>query len=335
VGEEALARAAATTVERLGVGADDAFLVAYNAELAPIAEAIVEAGSKLTRRVRRLELAALTRHGEEPPADVAAALLESTAAALVTAFSLSHTQARVEATRKGVRIASMPDITRDTFERTLPVDYANLEAVGRALAARLSAAETCGITAPSGTDVELSLRGREGRSDDGDLRTRGAFGNLPAGEAYIAPFEQAGEGTIVFDGSIASWGILEEPIRIRFDDGRAQAIEGGRAAEWLVSTLDAGGPNGRTIAELGIGTNPSAEIVGKILEDEKVRGTVHIAFGTNTGIGGANEAAVHIDGLVRDPTLRLDGRVVIRAGKLLEPAGDGERSSSAAPPAQN
>ena len=154
-------------------------------------------------------------------------------------------------------------------------------------------------------------------ADDGDLREAGAFGNLPAGEAYIAPFEAEGSGTIVFDGSLASWGLLAEPLRIELDRGRAAEATGGEAAPWLLSALDAGGPNGRVIAELGIGTNPSATIIGKILEDEKVEGTIHLAFGTNTGIGGENQASVHIDGLVRDPTVELDGRTIMRDGRLV------------------
>jgi leucyl aminopeptidase (aminopeptidase T) len=86
----------------------------------------------------------------------------------------------------------------------------------------------------------------------------------------------------------------------------------------LLGTLDAGGENGRTIAELGIGTNPGATITGAMLEDEKAEGTVHFAFGTNTGIGGANRASVHIDGLVREATVKLDGRLILRNGRLVD-----------------
>jgi leucyl aminopeptidase (aminopeptidase T) len=211
----------------------------------------------------------------------------------------------------------LPGINEEMFGRTIPIDYGYLERLGRALAAQLTDAELCRITAPGGTKVEISLRGREGRSDDGDLRAPGAFGNMPAGEAYIAPFEQEGQGTIVFDGSLASWGLLEEPLAVSFAGGRAVSIEGGAAAAWLAETLDAGGATGRVIAELGIGTNPGATITGLILEDEKVEGTIHFAFGTNTGIGGENESSVHIDGLVRDPTVELDGAVVMRDGRLV------------------
>lgn len=312
----ALDGAAAVTVERLGVCGDDALLIVYNPEPALIADALARAARDRAGSVRALEYPPTSRNGEEPPGDVAAAMADASVIALVTKYSLSHTNARLAATRNGARVASLPGITEEMFGRTIPIDYGYLETLGRLLAAQLTEAELCRITAPGGTDVEISLRGREGRSDDGDLRAAGAFGNMPAGEAYIAPLEQEGRGTIVFDGSLASWGLLEEPLSVSFAGGRAVSTEGGGAAEWLAETLDAGGANGRVIAELGIGTNPGAKITGVILEDEKVEGTIHLAFGTNTGIGGQNESSVHIDGLVRDPTVELDGRVIMRDGRL-------------------
>lgn len=315
-----LAAAAAVTVERLGVGERDTLLVVHDGQLAQLAEAVAQAGRARTERVRALPFAGTTRDGEEPPPEIAAAMLEATAIALVTTFSLSHTRARVAATDAGARVASMPGINADMFRRTLPVDYARMESIGRSLAAQLSEADRCRITGPGGTEVEISLRGRTGRSDDGDLRAPGSFGNLPAGEAYIAPVEHAGTGTIVFDASIATLGLLSEPLSLEVANGRISRAFGGTEAGWLLETLDAGGPNGRSLAEFGIGTNPQATITGEILEDEKVEGTIHLAFGTSAGIGGVVEAGVHIDGLVRRATVELDGRVVMRDGVLLAEA---------------
>jgi leucyl aminopeptidase (aminopeptidase T) len=318
VAEWDLTPAAATTVECLGVTPGERFLVVYNPELAEIAEAVAEAGSATTEATTVLSFPMLSRHGEEPPAEVAAALLEADAAALITGYSLSHTQARVAGTQQGLRVASMPSIELPTFVRAIPVDYGHMETVGRRLAAELTAAETCHITSPAGTDIELVLSGRFGRSDDGDLRSPGAFGNLPAGEGYIAPVETEGSGRIVFDGSLASWGVLEEPVSVELAGGRAVSASGdGGAAERLLAMLDAGGENGRFVAEFGIGTNPAAAIVGIILEDEKVEGTIHLAFGTSAGIGGQNTASVHIDGLVLGATVELDGRTIMSEGTLL------------------
>ena len=111
--------------------------------------------------------------------------------------------------------------------------------------------------------------------------------------------------------------MLLEPLRVTLAGGRATEAEG-EAAKWLLDTLDAGGPTGRLIAELGIGTNPRAALTGNILEDEKAVGTAHLTFGTSASFGGANLSNVHIDGVVVRPTIELDGRPLIRVGRLLD-----------------
>ncbi len=315
--EDELALAADVVLDQLGVNGDSVFLVVSNPQLAAIATALAEAARRRTD-AETCEFPPTGRDGAEPPAAVAAAMRASSVVVLVTRFSLSHTVARADATQAGARIASLPGITADVFKRTIPVDYAQLQRVGRALTSKLSEAERCRVTTPGGTDIELALHGREAICDDGDLRAPGAWGNLPAGEAFISPLESEATGTIVFDGSLAGWGFLEQPLTIELERGRLRTAAGGAAADWLLETLDAGGPNGRTIAELGIGTNPNATISGVILEDEKVEGTIHFAFGTNTSIGGTNQASVHIDGLVRNPLVELDGHAILRDGRLID-----------------
>jgi leucyl aminopeptidase (aminopeptidase T) len=301
-----LARAADAALDRLAVRRGDSLLVVSNPSCSPVATALADAAKRRSASVRAVQFAATTRDGEEPPTAIARSMRSASAIALATRFSLSHTRARVEATAAGARIASLPNVGEEIFARLLPIDYAQLETVGRELAARLTAAERCLVTAPGGTEIELIVQGRAAICDDGDLSTPGAFGNLPAGEVYIAPVEHEATGTIVLDGSLAGFGMLEQPLALEVENGVLLRAAGGRAAAWLLETLDAGGPNGRTLAELGIGINPAARISGVILEDEKAAGTVHFAFGTNTSMGGTNQAAVHIDGLVRDGAVRID-----------------------------
>ena len=68
----------------------------------------------------------VSRHGEEPPAQVAAAMLQADVVFAPPSRSLSQTRARIEATRRGVRIATLPTITEDIFVRAVPVDYPDL-----------------------------------------------------------------------------------------------------------------------------------------------------------------------------------------------------------------
>ena len=309
-------RSAEAAVSCLAVGSDDDVLVLCNDEQLPIADAISEVAKGKARSVRVLAFPRSSRHGEEPPADVAAAMKSVTVIFAPTTFSLSHTAARLAATEAGVRIATMPGITEEVFRRTLSVDYRELKRAGLLLAAQLSAASQCRVTSPGGTDLTLDLTDREGISDDGDIGMVGSFGNLPAGEAFISPIETSGEGKIVFDGALGGFGLLDEPFMATLAGGRMVSATG-RAGEWLYSTLDSGGEHGRSIAELGIGTNPAARLTGNILEDEKAMGTIHLAFGTSAGIGGVNRSTVHIDGLVLRPSVWLDGRALMEDGTLV------------------
>lgn len=317
-GPSDLAASSAAAVDCLGVGPADDVLVVYNDEQRSIAESLAAAAKPRARTVTLLEFPALSRHGEEPPSEVADAIARADAAFAPTSRSLSQTQARIEATKRGTRIATLPTITEEIFTRTIAVDYAELKRKGERLAACLSSASTARVISAAGTDIVLDLSGRSGLSDDGNLQQPGMFGNLPAGEAYIAPLETMGDGTIVIDGSLPGLGLLASPVRITVEAGRAVDADGD-AGDWLLETLDAGGEHGRSIAELGIGTNPAATLTGNVLEDEKVIGTVHLAFGTSAGMGGVNVASVHIDGIVLRPTLELDGTRVLDDGRLLVP----------------
>jgi leucyl aminopeptidase (aminopeptidase T) len=291
-------------------------LVVCNDETRTIAETIAAAAKRRTRAVSVLEFPTVSRHGEEPPAGVAEAMLGADVVFAPTSRSLSQTEARREATRHGVRIASLPTITEEIFARTMPVDYARLRRTSERVAARLTSASSARITSTAGTDIVLALSERTGLSDDGNLQDPGAFGNLPAGEGYVAPIESEGDGTIVVDGSLAGYGLLRSPVRITVKAGRAVDADTD-VGRWLLETLDSGGEHGRSLAELGIGTNPAATLTGNVLEDEKVIGTAHIAFGTSAGLGGVNVAGVHIDGVLRRPTVEVDGDCLLDHGDLL------------------
>jgi leucyl aminopeptidase (aminopeptidase T) len=313
-----LSRAAAAAADCLGIGPIDSVLVVRSKEQRSIADAFTAVARGRSREVTVVDLPPLSRHGEEPPTEIAEQMARADVVFAATSTSLSVTQARVEASKRGARIASLPTITEEIFARAVPVDYAELKRTGQWLANRLTAAASARVSSAAGTDIVLSLEWRSGRSDDGNLQERGAMGNLPAGEGFVSPLETVGDGTIVVDGSLAGYGLLNEPVRVTVAAGRAVDADG-EAGEWLLRILDAGGEHGRSLAELGIGTNPAAIVTGNVLEDEKVIGTAHIAFGTSAGLGGVNVASVHIDGVLRRPTVELDGVRVVDDGRLLGP----------------
>jgi leucyl aminopeptidase (aminopeptidase T) len=168
-------------LECLGVGRADSVVVVFNDAQRSIAEAIAGAARSRARAVTLLEFPTVSRDGEEPPAKVAAAMLGADVVFAPTSRSLSQTDARRQATGRGVRIASLPTITDEIFVRSMPIDYGELSRTSESVAAALTRASRARVTSASGTDIVLSVEGRTGLSDDGNLQEPGAFGNLPAG----------------------------------------------------------------------------------------------------------------------------------------------------------
>ena len=162
-------------------------------------------------------------------------------------------------------------------------------------------------------------QGRHCHADTGINNEKGSFSNIPAGEAYIAPVEDSANGAVVWDKSMPGIGILKKPIKAEFKTGRIVSVEGAEEAEMLKKMIK-GLKGAEIIAEFGVGTNPKSIAVGNPISDEKVLGTVHIAIGDNVNIpiGGANamEKPIHLDGIIGDPTLKVDGRTIMQDGKL-------------------
>jgi leucyl aminopeptidase (aminopeptidase T) len=251
--------------------------------------------------------------GNEPPRPVAAALGACDVFIAPTTRSLSHTTARKRASDGGARGATMPGVTEEMLARVMAVDFDLMTARSRAVAALLDAAQTARITCPRGSELTIDLSGRHGIADDGDLTARGAFGNLPCGEGFIAP--RSGEGRVVAS-SLGPLGISDPPAVLTVRDGHVVSAEGGLGPEWL-KLLAVHGQAGHNLAELGVGTNDRAQLTGLVLEDEKILGTVHVAFGASAGIGGTVAVPIHLDVVVLDPTLEIDGQRVLEGGTFV------------------
>ena len=233
-----------------------------------------------------------------------------------TVQSLSHTAARKAASEAGARIATMPGVTEEMLARVMGADVEALRRRGEAICAALDAGAEARITCANGSDLRLGLETRTSIVDAGDLSARGAFGNLPCGEGFIAPLEGTGEGTLVVDGSIAGVGRVEDS-RAAHRPRRPPDRRDRPAGEALLELLTAHGEDGTNVAELGIGTNEEAILTGNILEDEKILGTAHVAFGASAAIGGTVQVPVHLDCVVLKPTVEIDGEPLVRDGELL------------------
>jgi len=301
----------------LGVKKNETLLIIGDEPSRNIAYAFFEAGRKRAEEVILVEIVTRGMHGEELPPALTYIMKNVDAIIAPTSKSISHTRARMEASLSGVRIATLPGVTEDILLRGMGADYDKIATRSQKLANIFSKAKTARIETEKGTNVSLHLGNRGAHADTGIIKKQGSFSNLPAGEAYIAPIEGKTEGIIIFDASFAGIGKLAEPIRIEIKDGYASRISGGKEAEELKCIIEKAGETGRNVAELGMGTNEKAEISGNILEDEKVMGTLHIAFGDNSTFGGLIEASIHLDGVIKSPTLFIDDVKIMEKGRLL------------------
>jgi len=284
-----------------------------------IAKAFLKSAEKITKNVKLVQIPVGKVNGEEPPSNVAEQMKEFDVILMPITKSLSWTNARKEACNAGARIASMPGITKDIMERCVDVPYENMKKTTAELAKRLGIADKIEITSPGGTDLTLSVKGREWQGlDSGIYDEPGKWGNLPSGEAFVAPVEGSTNGIAVIDASMAGVGKLERPIHITIKDGFAVEFKGGEEAKKLKQLLDnVKSRKAFNIAELGIGTNPKATVTGVVLEDEKVLGTCHIAFGKNILFGGTTDVPIHVDGVIKKPTIKADGKVIMKDGIIV------------------
>jgi leucyl aminopeptidase (aminopeptidase T) len=298
----------------LGVKEGDEALVVCNPATQRIGERLREEAAEAGADAVLTVMAERPSHGAEPPRTVAEAMATADVLMAPTIQSLSHTAARKRATDNGARAATLPGVTEEMLARVMSADMEGLRRKGHAVAEALDAASEAVITDANGTDLRLDLSGRDAIPDAGELSEPGAFGNLPCGEAFISPAD--GTGTLVIDGSLASIGLVDDPVELVVEGGHLTSARGGQGMAFM-ELLTVHGEDGTNIAELGIGTNEKAILTGEILEDEKIQGTCHVAFGASAGIGGTVQVPVHLDCIVRKPTVELDGEAIVRDGELL------------------
>lgn len=298
----------------LAAKAGESVLIVTDDSRKEIGEALYEASGNLGCEGMMMVMKERRLSGEEPPKAVSEAMKCADIVVAPTAKSLTHTNARIEAAAAGARIATMPGITKEMFSKgAMTADYSEVERLTDKITAFLTKAETARIE-KDGKVLTICLKGRSGVPSPGVYKEPGKCGNLPSGEAYIAPLENGSDGEMVIDGSMVGIGKLDSPLHMVISGGKLRSVTGEKSEN--LDVLLKNETNG-TLCELGIGTNKAAILNGIILEDEKVYSTVHIAFGTNTSFGGTNKAECHMDGIILKPTLYLDDNLVMKDGKFV------------------
>jgi leucyl aminopeptidase (aminopeptidase T) len=295
----------------MGLGAEESCLIVTDDERRPIGQALYEAASETTDDAMIIQHPPGDQHGAEPPETVATAMASADVVLAPTTKSLSHTRARTDANDAGARVATLPGITEDVFTTGLNVDYDEIQAHCEGMHEQVAGASEIRVTSDQGTDITLEPGDREWHLDTGIVHEAGEMSNLPAGEVFISP--ATATGTIVVTGTMSPHGLLDtaQTIRIEVEDGYVTEIDDETIRGQVEEAAESVGQDAYNLAEFGIGTNVGVrQLIGSVLLDEKAGGTVHFAVGDDAGFGGDVEAPIHLDGILRNPTVFVDGEEI-------------------------
>jgi leucyl aminopeptidase (aminopeptidase T) len=295
-----------------------------------IHQAVQDAGGDGVLIDLRYQVASLLlgdRFWVDPPASVVAAVQNSTVTIVVLdetyGFRFDHKVRDLFRTGPGCSIYKV-DLGMGSWRLTR-ADVELVERTSDEVLRAFGGADEVRVTSPAGTDVVLSIRGRECLPVLA-LPERGHPYAIPIplwGEFNWAPVETTVNGTIVIDGiteATSQLHVVSEPVVWTVVEGRVVEVAGGQdAADFReLFKIDDGAS---LIGELGIGGNPRA-VFGT--ETEKARlGTAHFGLGQNDEYpGGKIRSAVHVDGVVRNARVEVDGKLVIADGGLTTSVAD-------------
>ena len=293
----------------LGIEKSDKVLIITDNKKLKIAKKFYKSLKKVSNNVSILIKGIGKYHGEEPSKKVSNKMKNNDVVIAVTTHSLTHTNARRNACKKGVRIVTMPGFTEKMLP-TLKTDTMKMLKTGKKLSKLLKKTKTVRITTQYGTDISFSVKGRFIDIDAGIFNKPGDFGNMPSGEVSTSPKEGTTNGIIVINS-------MEDFVK----PNTTVYVEKGRAVDIIdkkskLAKIFKKVKNSTNIAEFGIGLNPKAKIIGNILQDEKAFGTCHIAFGNNKSYKGKVYSKVHLDAILFQPTIWFDKKKIMIKGKL-------------------
>ena len=301
-------------------------LIVCDPTTAEIGQSLHIATQKRTERVLLIVMPKSRHHGEEPPTPVAALMRQQQVVIAATKYSLTHTRAVRQALKDGARVATMPGMTLELYtEGGMTADFQDVKRRISNIANFLRRRRIINVKSESGTDVTFEVNWREWKLDDNGICNRPRMlTNLPAGKVFILPKEGTMNGTIVIDGSWDST-LIEEPVEFIVEDGTVIDVKGGSLAASIrqsygevakkLKTKDR--ESVWTVAEFGFGMNPTARLVGNVLEDEKHLGSCYFSIGDNSRLGGSSNAGIHVSGVLSEPTVWLDDSCLTESGVFM------------------
>ena len=259
-------------------------------------------------------------HGAQVPKAVVGAAARSDVLFMPTSWSMTHTDARIEAIKNGARVCTMCEVTEDCLcVGGILGDFEENDRVGRKIGEVMATGQAIRMTSAGGTDLTAEIAGRPVQYETGLFREPGQFAALPNSELNISPLEGSTEGVIVGDVRLMGYGIIrEEPVTIEVKAGEVVNVSGAKAADYLRETLKAfKDPSAYNLAEFAVGLNPASRTYATNLEDLGKLGFGHHGIGSNYAIGGSIAAPCHIDMIYAEASLYIDGKLILDKGELM------------------
>ena len=245
------------------------------------------------------------------------------------------------------KAAKYYDIEYELLEKFIvggmSVPQNKMDEITKSLGTFFENAKNVHVSDDLGTDFIVTIQDRPMTLDNGllsdDQIALGLLGgNLPAGEVFFPPHEKIGEGTLFCPLTRDRMtNKIVKNTHLRFKEGKLliDEVTSDENQSALINTFkdsekidrEKNLPELRTynVAELGIGCNPEiTKTIGYILTDEKINGSVHLAFGSNKMMGGTSVSQLHWD-FVTAPQANItveykDGtkKQIMEKGKLVQ-----------------
>lgn len=229
------------------------------------------------------------------------------------------------AVSNGLRVLHLPGVNEEQFVKAVnPIDFRTLHASAQRLRDSLSGTSEITIVTHDRSGKEHRLKLNVNERDPhicGGIAHPGEIMNVPTGEVYIAPIENASQGTLVLNGTTGKE-VVRAPAeiilsfragRLSLDDSRFSGHPVPQNFRRELDELSQADPTCLTLCEIGFGLNAAIKtLTGNEILDEKALGTAHIALGSNAPFGGMIEGDYHRDLVFFPSKVGLDRRTLRR-----------------------
>lgn len=298
--------------QNIGLKENEKVLVVTDRKNCPVFKAVCDAVKLMNGDLTKIRITRNRTHSSPLPR-LKKTFIQNDVIIGITDNSISHCpETRIARKKHGTRVISTVEVDKNLFMKAMQADQKKIKTIGNKLSEKLKECRRVRITTNSGTDVKVNVIKKAVDVDDGDSTSKGRLNNLPYGEVAMAPINIA-NGIVNIDFSRIN---IKPKDNAKIIIRKGKIINYNTKAKNFVSYLKkVDGEKATRVVELGFGINPEHKgLIGKIIHDEKIIGSAHIAFG---GFGNKRRCKIHEDVILLKPTVFFDNKLIIKKGKIL------------------